>query len=388
MNMVQELLDSLPRNNNLDVKIRSDLLRKDKSSASTTMTSNNTETWNVPLETLAEEEPYEHDDNDNDDEYYHDDYNDHTTAHTKSSDTDAGLVVAWQYRKDIQDQRLGLTHSHPSSSSLDKKRNQPQHGTSASVYCHSYNLQGRLKDQINIDSHVTMVPINSMNENKSFSNSNSRVRNGMKFFQQLISTITTATRKSSSSRNTVVRLLLYHPDMSFTSVVLPLLLHHIRTYKLPVVILVIPHSSYSLTATTSSDRSDLSHVRRCSDVVMCTESFNLRDPNNYPPPSEFRKLHGLLHISRLSTMTQMCTVGHFAERTIQRSPISTRYGLYRDRRKLHISLLHIPPEDYSTDGGSVTKGAVRSGAGRSNSSTSNNIGCSSSGGNGTGPLDF
>lgn len=104
MNIVQELLDSLPRNNNIDVQRRSELLKKDKSNASTRAASNNTETRNMPLETLAEEEgAYEHED---DDEYY----NEHNsaTAPTKLSDTDAGLVVAWQYRKDIQDERLGF----------------------------------------------------------------------------------------------------------------------------------------------------------------------------------------------------------------------------------------------------------------------------------------
>lgn len=376
MNIVQELLDSLPRNNNIDVQRRSELLKKDKSNASTRAASNNTETRNMPLETLAEEEgAYEHED---DDEYYHE--NNSATAPTKLSDTDAGLVVAWQYRKDIQDERLGFAQTGINDSG--KKRDQHQYGTTSSVYCHSYNLQGRLKDQINVDSHVTIVPINAMN--KSCSN-NSRIGNGVEVYQQLISIITTATNDAASSRNTVVRILLYHPNMSVTSFALPLLLHHIRTYKLPVIILIIPHSSSSVSET-SSTKSDLYHIQRCSDVVISTESFNLRDSNNHPPPSEFRSLHGLLHISRLSTMTQMCTVGHFAERTIQRSPTSTRYGLYRDRRKLHISLLHIPPEDYNTDGGSVTNGAVRSGAGRSASTASNSGGCSSIGG--AGPLDF
>ena len=382
MDVVHELLDSLPRNNNLDVQKRSELLSKDKSSAAVTTASNSTKTWNVPLETLDEEGVDEHEDDDEDDEYYHE-KDENTNAHSKLNDTESGLVVAWQYRRDIQDERLGFTHAHTASiENSDKKRNQQQHGSTSSVYCHSYNLQGRLKDQINFDSHVTIVPISSMNR---VCSNNSRIRNGVEFYQQLISIIATAINKSSTARNTVVRLLLYRSDLSVTAFVLPLVLHHIRTHKLPVIILVIPHAMCPLSAT-SSTKSDLYHIRRCSDVVLSTESFNLRDANNYPPPSEFRKLHGLLHISRLSTMTQMCTVGHFAERTVQRSPISTRYGLYRDRRKLHISLLHIPPEDYSTDGGSVTKGAVRSGAGRNATSAITSGGCSSAGG--TGSLDF
>lgn len=379
MDAIQELLDSLPRNNNMDVQQRSELLSMNKSSASTDAALNNTETRNVPLETLAEEGPFEQEGDDDDEDYYHEKEED-STIQSKSSDTEAGLVVAWQYRKDIQEERLGFTRAHPN---LEKKRNQQLHGTSASAYCHSYNLQGRLKDQLNIESHLTMVPINTIDGNKS-NDGNSRIQNGMKFYHHLVSIITKTTRKSPSSRDTVVRLLLYHPDMTLTSFVLPLLLHNIRKCKLPVIVMVIPHSL----STTAPDKSDLYHIRRCSDVVMSTESFNLRDTSNYPPPSEFRNLHGLLHISRLSTMTQMCTVGHFAERTIQRTPISTRYGLYRDRRKLNISLLHIPPEDYSTDGGSVTSGAVRSGAGRKHNTATTNSGCSSSGGNGTGPLDF
>ena len=380
MDAVQELLDSLPRNNNMDVQQRADLLSK------TTAATNRTETWNIPLGTLSEEAPYEREGDDVDDEYYHENDEDATNL-GKPPDAEEGLVVAWQYRKDVQDERLGIAQSSTTinNTGLDKKRIQQQHVSAANVYCHTYNLQGRLKDQINIESHVTRVPMNTMNNNTAgFRSNNSRIRNGVQLYQQLIALITATVSKSSSSRNTVVRLLLYHPDMSVTSFVLPLLLHHVRKYKLPVVVLVNPRASAY-----STKKSDLYHIRRCSDVVLTTESFNLRDPYNYPPPSEFRNLHGLLHISRLSTMTQMCTVGHFAERTVQRTPISIRYGLYRDRRKLHISLLHIPPEEYSADGGSVSNGAVRSGAGRRSDPATAKIGCSSSGGDGTTrPLDF
>jgi len=85
---------------------------------------------------------------------------------------------------------------------------------------------------------------------------------------------------------------------------------------------------------------------RSCDVVLSTEGFASR--KEYPPPAEFRHLLGILKI---------------AKTTRKRSDIAASiYGLKRDRRKLHIPLLHIPPEDYAEGGGST--GGVRSGAGR------------------------
>jgi PAXNEB protein len=308
--IIYELLDSLPININFQQEKRnSDIVTAGAVS--------------MPLQTLAEEhERLEIDDDQNAEE---------------------DLVVAWQYRKNVQQERLGLR-----TSNMLERRNVA--GRSNAVYCHSYNLQGRLKDQMDVYSFVSLIPILVGEKSR-----DCPPLNGIKWYQQLVSAIQSSLR-GGDGNGSVTRILLYHPDMTLCSFALPLLLHYIRKHKLPVVILVVPSSA------SSTDHEALIHVRRCSDVVMSTESFTMR--KQYPPPAEFRHLHGLLHINRLSTMTQSTISGHFADRTLQRSPATVRYGLHRDRRKLNISLLHIPPEDYAVDGDSVSSGAVRLGAGR------------------------
>ena len=91
----------------------------------------------------------------------------------------------------------------------------------------------------------------------------------------------------------VVRLLLYRAPIQSTSVALPLLLAYIRTHQLPVVILVTTQSWTS--------QEGLISLRRASDVVLQTEGFASRV--HYPPPPEFRHLHGLLLLPKVSTVT-------------------------------------------------------------------------------------
>lgn len=176
----------------------------------------------------------------------------------------------------------------------------------------------------------------------------------------------------------MVRLLVYRAPIQSTSVALPLLLAHIRTRQLPVVILVTTQSWTS--------QEGLISLRRASDVVLQTEGFASRV--HYPPPPEFRHLHGLLLLPKVSTVTAATANGggHFADLTVSKRPTANVYGLKRDRRKLHLTLLHIPPEDYAEGGGSVGSGAVRSGAGRPRKE-SNETGCGSVGG-GNSLMDF
>lgn len=54
---------------------------------------------------------------------------------------------------------------------------------------------------------------------------------------------------------------------------------------------------------------------------------------------------------------------HFCDSTTIRRPPANRYGMKRDRRKVDIRMLHLPPEDFSKGGSSVGSG-VRSGGGR------------------------
>lgn len=85
---------------------------------------------------------------------------------------------------------------------------------------------------------------------------------------------------------------------------------------------------------------------------------------------EFRDLNGLLAISKAS----LFNTNHYCD---TKRPLTHRYGLKRDRRKLQIKMLHLPPEEFSStnlSGGSVCGGGARSGGGRlssSNNATTN-----------------
>jgi PAXNEB protein len=137
-----------------------------------------------------------------------------------------------------------------------------------------------------------------------------------------------------------IRLLLYHPTLEVMSVALPFLLAHIRKESLPVVIMICTRPSSEL-------RSWI-QLSRTSDVVLRTEGFASR--KQYPPPPEFRHLQGVLKVDKTTKKSTEIA--------------ALIYGFKRDRRKLHIPLLHIPPEDYAEGGGSVGAGGLRSGAGR------------------------
>jgi hypothetical protein len=320
---IRELLQSLPRNLHRDKKSKagSSLLNPAASNA---------------LETLEEEDEAE-------------------------DNADEGLQIAWQYRKDVQQKRLGRVDSTSKNAS------------DSDVFCHSYDLQGRLDEQMNVEEAATVVPIHCCDRSDSCNNRTC----AMLYYRRLLAQVT---ETLSGNPRTVVRLLLYHPRLAVMSVALPLLLTHIRTHQLPVVILVSvqPWASCGTPST-------IRLLKRACDVVLETEGFASRQ--EYPPPAEFRSLHGLLKIRKMSTVTAATAHGggHFADLTVTKRPAANLYGLKRDRRKLHIQLLHIPPEDYAEGGGSVG-GGVRSGAGRPAKKESSSGGCGTGGG--ASPLDF
>jgi len=252
----------------------------------------------------------------------------------ENDNADDGLEVAWQYKKSVQQERLAQSKSQAVAS------------TTTDVFCHSYDLSARLKDQTTLD------PSSYICELASTSKSKSSQSNGYSLFSDLVKLL-----KNKSSDNKAIRLLLYHPPLDALSVALPLLMAHIRQNELPVV-LMIAHAP-------TPDVKSTIMLGRAADVVLATEGFASR--KEYPPPAEFRHLLGILNI---------------AKTTRKRTEVAASiYGFKRDRRKLHIPLLHIPPEDYAEGGGSVGGGGVRSGAGRpaeaKKPSNSGGMGCSS-----------
>jgi ribosomal protein L12E/L44/L45/RPP1/RPP2 len=327
---IKELLQSLPRNLHRDKEAKSASVAAAASDAT------------AGLETLEEGED-----------------------EGEEEQTDEGLTIAWQYRKDVQRERLGQVDAVSTAS---------EKSSGSDVFCHSYDLQGRLHSQMDTEQAASIVPMQGCQD----SDSGHGRKCGILYYRRLLVQL-----KDLLSKNPrrVVRLLLYHPNLTVMNVALPLLLTHIRTHLLPVVLLVTVQPW-----TSSASPTTMRLLQRACDVVLETEGFASR--RDYPPPPEFRSLHGLLKIRKMSTVTAATAHGggHFCDLTVTKRPAANLYGLKRDRRKLHIQLLHIPPEDYAEGGGSVGGGGVRSGAGRPAKKETSASGCGT--GSGASPLDF
>ena len=188
--------------------------------------------------------------------------------------------------------------------------------------------------------------------------------NGFWLFRELVSLL------KEKDDGKPIRLVLYHMRLDLLVIALPLFLAYVRKKSLPVIILI-----YS---SPSTDTKSWSRLSSTCDVLLSTEGFSSR--KYYPPPPELRLLQGLLTISKLSTLTAATANGggFFGDLSISKRPAAFIYGFKRDRRKLHIQLLHIPPEEYAQGGGSVGSG-VRSGAGKPSEKKKGGLGCSSNG---------
>ncbi|KAL7569115.1 hypothetical protein ACA910_016948 [Epithemia clementina (nom. ined.)] len=357
---ILRLLKSLPRNLHLD-KAHKGSTQGDHQTA-------------VALDTVGEEGS--------------EDEHDESLANEATSTDDEGLKIAWQYRKSVQRERLGQssqTTKEPAAttSSQLQHRKRPSAADVTQEFCHSYDLQGKLSDQIDLMSKTTLLE-HCCNSGTSSDRSCA--------FELYLVTKARLQNMLQEGPSGVVRVLFYRTHLSVLSVVLPLLLSFVREHELPVVFMVAcrPWSSPPGPKNHNNNtRNLLTGLKRASDVVLEVEGFASRQ--EYPPPSEFRMFHGLLKIRKCSTLTAATANGrggHFADMTSSRQVPADLYGLKRDRRKLHIQMLHIPPEDF-VEGGSVGSGAVRSGAGRPNKDSSSSLsskglGCASSGG----ALDF
>jgi len=244
----------------------------------------------------------------------------------EEKEADDGLQVAWQYKKSVQQERLAKSKSNAVATAVV-----------TDVFCHSYDLSARMKDQTDLDSSACIT-----NLSLATGTSGSSHTKGYRLFYELVQMLK---ERMLSNSEKAVRLLLYHPPLELLAIALPLLLAHIRKESLAVVLMIC--------TTPTADVESKIRLSRVCDVVLSTEGFVSR--KEFPPPAEFRHLQGVLKISKSTR-----------KRTEMAASI---YGFKRDRRKLHIPLLHIPPEDYAEGGGSVS-GGVRSGAGRPGSSKS------------------
>lgn len=301
-NELHDLLLALPRNLHWDKqkkkeeKAKRDLEAAEAAAATSSITSGLGSMGLGPMAILEEEE--------DDDE--------------ENQNAEDGLEVAWQYKKSVQQERLAKNKSNTSTSAA----------VNTDVFCHSYDLSARMKDQTSLDTSKYIEELSSTSQS-----------NGYALFSDLVKLLQDRSAEDKDERK-AIRLLLYHPPLDTLAIALPLLMAHIRKNEL-LVVLLIAH------APTSDLKSTILLGRSC-DVVLSTEGFAAR--KEYPPPAEFRHLLGVLKIPKT---------------TRKRTEVAASiYGFKRDRRKLHIPLLHIPPEDYAEGGGSVGGGGVRSGAGR------------------------
>jgi hypothetical protein len=269
------------------------------------------------------------------------------------SNTEEGLVNAWQYRKTIQDKRSGIG-SRSTNNTI----------SGSGVYCHSYDLSKRMMDQFSdcrnvqnplvtntniVDCSQPLVGNTTQHSNRA----NECQLRGLALFRCIWKHIQSLL---SNNPNTVIRLFLHRMPIGIGSVATPLLMAKIRKLNLPVVVLVTIrpwkwiHSPYN-----KCNQIDmLASLRNATDVTLSLDSFaSLRAP----PPAEFSLLQGILTIRKCAAFT----VTHYTDTITWKRPLAERFGVKRDGRKLTVQLLHLPPEEFSK-GGSSTSG-VRSGGG-------------------------
>jgi len=285
--------------------------------------------------------------------------------------TDAGLTNAWQYKVSVQRERMGVSVSAPMSSKCNQGK----------IFCHSFDLGGKMVDQHDAnwirDENETRLCYfrESCPRCPAFACCQTRSC-AMAFYNSCVKQIGDEIAKHP---NTVIRILIMNAAVQTTAIALPLLLSYIREHALPVVFLATVRPwlrpPYSSPGTTMSYTRALISLKRTSDAVLTCEGFSAM---TLPPPPEFSDLAGILTIRKLALQS----LSHFADTTTNRRPPANRYGMKRDRRKMHIRMLHLPPEDFSAGGSSVS-GGVRSGAGKvkekdtSSTALQPGMGCSS-----------
>jgi hypothetical protein len=267
---------------------------------------------------------------------------------------DEGLTNAWQYKLSIQRERQGAP--------ITKSANETK------IFCHSYDLSGRMEEQfppnwIFTDSRTQFLDCScqccpSLSCNATRSCANHLYQKCVKDIQDIL----------KLNPNTVVRLLIINAPVKILTIAFPLIQHFIRSNSLPVVMMItvrpwLQTLSDQRVGSISLKQAIITLRRNCDAVFTC-EGFAAMSS---PPPPEFSDLAGILTIRKIALQS----LSHFADSTTNRRPPANRYGMKRDRRKMHIRMLHLPPEDFSAGGSSVGSGA-RSGAGRSSDNSASN----------------
>jgi hypothetical protein len=288
----------------------------------------------------------EEDDYDQEDENANDD---NTSNNDASNKSDQGLQNAWQYKLSVQKERLGAPVDNARSISYEK------------TYCHSYDLSRRMRDQhdeeITKNTQIETIRCNFKNNHRPFSKEDHQW--GVHLYFRCMAQIKERLRRYP---NTTIRLLLLNAPIRTASVAIPLILSYVRSNSLPVVLLLTVRPWINA-------RSNMKHVvslRRSCEACLTCEGF---EAMVNPAPTEFSDLAGILSIRKMALQS----LSHFADSITNRRPPANRYGLKRDRRKLHIRMLHLPPEDFSAGGSSGSGQANNHVGGNMKSSCSSNL---------------
>lgn len=266
------------------------------------------------------------------------------TIDTTGEKADEMLQNAWQYKVSVQRERRA-DHTVSSSSRSSSK-------VGSKIFCHSYDLSGKMEDQYPQNWEEESHRISIMDYTYQQSSSKTTTLNGVDLFKKCLKHIK---ETIGQYPNGVVRMLLMNAPVDTTAIALPLLLSYIRSHSLPVVMLLTVRP-WIFSSTKARSSKSLTSLHHTCDAVFTCEGF---DAFVTPPPPEFSDLAGIFSIQKIALQS----LSHFADSTTNRRPPANRFGMKRDRRKLHIRMLHLPPEDFSAGGSSVGSG-VRSGAGR------------------------
>lgn len=277
-------------------------------------------------------------------------------AANDDDDDNEQLKIAWQYKLSIQNARYRKPVNQKEDCEEQKKHSE--------IYCHSYDLSGSMRDQYATElfdlygaekktkpmqealptattSNTTTLGVGVVDAScktlGKLPNDDDNIHctryRGIFLFQSLLRRIE---QEVGREEGMVIRLLVLNPPPTEMSVALPLLVSTIRNKNLPVIIcLTIRPSTTTWSCNVSSS---IVAIRRTADFVFKVDAF---DSFRTPPPSEFRNLNGILHVQKITK-----SLNHFTTS----KPLATapRYGISRDRRKLHLQMLHLPPEDFSS----------------------------------------
>jgi hypothetical protein len=364
-------LDILPRNLHLDKAnaTKPKTVSIDKHS-NTAITSTQQPSPSIQEQTIIEAEDEDFEDGEVTQDHPQHLNQNHDTLDTvphDADDADAGLINAWQYKLSVQNQRSGFKSAKANTISSSSATT-----SSDRIFCHSYDLSGKLKDQYPED-HLLDTADNP-NSSISILDCSCTLCQPITSNQGCIESTTCAFQlyhkctqyiqtQLAKYPDTVLRIALLNAPIRRFAIALPLLLTYIRSNSLPVVLLT------TIRPWLSTHTPTLISLRRSCDAILSFEGFQALIS---PPPPEFSDLAGILSIRKMSlvhggscnTNALSSTISSTMANTTTTRPPSNRYGMKRDRRKLHIRLLHLPPEDFSAGGSSVDGSGVRSGAGR------------------------